>query len=494
MAPAAKSPPPSDVPESITRSVWKNIAGLVVLILGLTIVLFSLGLPASFFAFTEVIDNYRILVFLCLLVCVLHIATELEASLSARVSLQNERQQRIVAASGILVFYYWCFVLGYFAFCIRSGPTLKLSSVGWYAAVCTLFAYSCIRFFQRCKSSDSTLQAGRQIASSRVASGVVWGTWALMTLCALGFVAVYGVNLPYQDEWDSIVPFYVGQQACTWQTLWQPFVNHHFPLPKLILIGLGEVTGHDFRAGMFCNVVLSSAVSGLLIATAKRIRGRVYWTDTLFAVLLLNWGHYKSMLWALMLVSVLTAVFSCIILCAIVRRSGLPSYGSIAWTGICLFGLLGSFGSGVVLAPVLAIWLATAGLCYWSAGKRTASALTLLLCVAVVGGAYLSYVGPREPNAVTYNLRQEAWSSLTFLNLSYSRLPPAPMASFLTFVFLAMTAVMLLRVSYRQPQDGSVHADCYCLLARSSRWDWGLLGRVVEISTPLATRCSPPPY
>src|SRR5262249_11804164 len=104
----------------------------------------------------------------------------------------------------------------------------------------------------------------------RLAAGlVVWGLWGLPTAFALAFVGVYGVNVPYWDDWD-MVPVRTGRQPLTLDWLWAQHNEHRIPLPKLLYVALARGCG-DLRAGMVFNVLCLAAVAaGLILAVRRR--------------------------------------------------------------------------------------------------------------------------------------------------------------------------------------------------------------------------------
>src|SRR5215217_1322068 len=101
----------------------------------------------------------------------------------------------------------------------------------------------------------------------------VWATWALTFFAALAFILCFGSNVPYWDEW-SMVEALVGDRSVDAQWLWSEHNGHRIPLPRLLLLGLYRLSGSDFRAGMYFNVVALGALSFAMIWLAKVKRGR----------------------------------------------------------------------------------------------------------------------------------------------------------------------------------------------------------------------------
>jgi hypothetical protein len=125
----------------------------------------------------------------------------------------------------------------------------------------------------------------------------VGAAWAGMLGAALWFVWDYGTNVPFwPDEW-GYASILSGEQPVSLAWLWQQHLEHRLPFPKLVWLGLLRVTGYDFRAGMYCNVLLLGALALVLILAARKLRGRTSYADAFFPLILLHWGHWENLLW-----------------------------------------------------------------------------------------------------------------------------------------------------------------------------------------------------
>ena len=184
----------------------------------------------------------------------------------------------------------------------------------------------------------------------------IWATlplvfWVWLTLAALGFVATFGHDFPWADEWEFVPALYDREPVGPW--LWRQHNEHRLPLPRLVYWSLFHLT-HDFRAGMVLQVLLLSGLSRRLMLLARRERGQASWADVLFPTLLLHWGHAENFLMGYQLCFVLVTVLSVELFVA--ARSGrvnrvLPL--------TLLLELCG--GSGLVFVPVMAAWRLAVG-------------------------------------------------------------------------------------------------------------------------------------
>jgi hypothetical protein len=220
----------------------------------------------------------------------------------------------------------------------------------------------------------------------RGARWFVGGVWALMVLAALAYVWKFGSNVPFYDEWNMVAVL-VGDREVDLSWLWSEHNGHRILLPRLLMLGLYRLTGGDFRAGMYFNVLALAALAAALIRVAGRSRGRTRYADAFFPVLLLHWGHGENFLWSWQISLVTPAVLAGVFLVILVERGTTLSPGSAVLAGACLVMLPLCGMPGLVYVVPLAPWLAYAGIHSWRsgepAGKRTGLALWALVSAAL---------------------------------------------------------------------------------------------------------------
>jgi hypothetical protein len=118
-----------------------------------------------------------------------------------------------------------------------------------------------------------------------------------MLAADLALVARYGNNFPFQDDW-TLVPVMTRCQDVNWPWVWYQHNEHRLPLAKLAIVGLGRISGNNFRAAMFANVGLLAAAAALLIWATPSADRRSGWTNAFYPLVLLHWGHAENFLWA----------------------------------------------------------------------------------------------------------------------------------------------------------------------------------------------------
>src|SRR5262245_27975661 len=85
-----------------------------------------------------------------------------------------------------------------------------------------------------------------------------WGVWAAMTVAVFAFVASFGNrHLPVLDEWPHI------GESLTPGWLWAQYHEHRLPLAKLLWLGILKLTDYNFRAGMYVQAALLSAMAAV---------------------------------------------------------------------------------------------------------------------------------------------------------------------------------------------------------------------------------------
>jgi hypothetical protein len=214
------------------------------------------------------------------------------------------------------------------------------------------------------------------------------------TLVAFGFVLAFGSNAPYADE-GEFVPVLVGDEPVgPW--FWQQHNEHRLPLPRVAYYGLFRLT-HDFRAGMYLQVAMLSALALGLMRVAEELRGRPEWTDLFFPLSLLHLGHWENFIMGYQVFFVLFTVLVSGLAVVATRATRESAFRSGLLAAVLLAALALSGGSGLALVPPVAAWVVyLAGLVWRDGEKGKAFGLAGLAALPV---AYLAlyFVGYHRP-------------------------------------------------------------------------------------------------
>jgi hypothetical protein len=140
-----------------------------------------------------------------------------------------------------------------------------------------------------------------------------------MLAATLVFVARYGPAEPHADE-ALYIPQWLGVEPADAAWLWAQHNEHRSPLPKFVLLALFRLTG-DFRAAMFVSGLALGTLAAAMIWTARSVRGRLTYTDAIFPLALLNWGHWENLLFGWQLMFVSSTFFAGMLLVLVARQT-----------------------------------------------------------------------------------------------------------------------------------------------------------------------------
>lgn len=84
-------------------------------------------------------------------------------------------------------------------------------------------------------------------------------------------ISRYGVNVPYQDQFD-LVPLFQRQKtgALSLHDFWVQGNEHRMVFPRIIMLGLANLTRWNIRAELLVNFVLASAMFVLLVFLVRK--------------------------------------------------------------------------------------------------------------------------------------------------------------------------------------------------------------------------------
>jgi hypothetical protein len=209
-----------------------------------------------------------------------------------------------------------------------------------------------------------------------------------MAVAVLAFVRCQGRNIPFWDEWQ-IVPLLTGDQPLTLEYLWRQYNEHRLPLPRLVLWGLGRLTGGDSRAGMYFNALALILLAWAFIRTSRRVRGRLGYADAFFPLALLHLGHWENLLWNFQVQFTLSTLLAGGLLTFVVRgREGLTRSHALT-AGLSLVALPLCGANGLPWVVPLAGWMVFLALGRGPSGDRPGRCTVGILLTAGVAALVL---------------------------------------------------------------------------------------------------------
>ena len=220
-----------------------------------------------------------------------------------------------------------------------------------------------------------------------------------MTLAGFWLVFRYGLDMPFADDWAWLGQV-TGEEPVTWNWLWGQHNEHRTFLPRLIYLGLGELSGFDFRAGAYFNVAVLSVCSLLMMRVVRSRRGSACWHDAIFPLAMLQWGSYSNLIWGFQMCFVVSSSLSMAALLPVFCCRGRPSVAAALLTAGCLLGAGLCGAIGLAFLPPLAGWLFLAAVLPATHGGRVSPSYRIVLAglALILAGFFVFYfVGFSRP-------------------------------------------------------------------------------------------------
>ncbi|HEV3410193.1 MAG TPA: hypothetical protein VG095_07855 [Chthoniobacterales bacterium] len=228
----------------------------------------------------------------------------------------------------------------------------------------------------------------------------------------LGWINRYGINVPVGDEW-ALVPFFEKwrNHQLTFADLYRQHNEHRILVPKLIYLAFADLTNWNLRAEMFFSATLCAGTSAgiyvLLRRTVGGPPGKVLLIWAAANLLLFSPAQAQNWLWGFQLQMFIPNL--CFVMTLVVLTSewkwNAKFAASVLLSAVATF----SFGAGLLLWPVIALFLALRGESRW----RVAA---WLVVGAVVVALYLpGYYRVPRPQPSTGNWLEYPGYFLAFL-------------------------------------------------------------------------------
>lgn len=280
----------------------------------------------------------------------------------------------------------------------------------------------------------------------------VWGLWAALLVGSLAYVAVFGRNVPYLDDWD-MVPVLAGREPANLAWYWSQLNEHRVPFPRLVLLGLYRISGNDFRCGMFADVAILAALAAAVLATARKLRGATAYSDAFVPLALVGLSHYANFLWSWQLTILMPTVQAVLVLLTLLGGGPNPGPGRVVLAGLLLMTLPLGGAPGIAFIPLMAAWLVLWALL--TPGRQRA--LGPLLAALAIGSVVVYQIGFVRPDHLPRlaGPAETARGAAQFLGIGLG-MPGAtlwPLSGIAAVALAALTAIWLLVVIRRRPEE-----------------------------------------
>lgn len=248
-------------------------------------------------------------------------------------------------------------------------------------------------------------------------------------LFAILFVARYGVDIPFADEW-SLAPLFAKahDHRLTFGDFFTQWHEHRMVLPKLLFVAFARWSAGNLRAEMFFSLVLVTGTAVNLFCTLRRTLrqpAKLLFVVTLINLLLFSPGQAESWTWGIQLTVFLINYLLTIGIC--IASSSL-SLGKkfLSCAAIAIVASL-SFGNGMLL------WGLTFPLVLVGADKPARRRIFpwlsawIIIALVTIGTYFVSYAKPTKhlPPATSHRLGDYFLYFAAFLGAPLSRSGPA---------------------------------------------------------------------
>ena len=236
----------------------------------------------------------------------------------------------------------------------------------------------------------SATPAFTRLAESSL-SALPYLLWAAGVVAfALG-IALYGRSIPLAEDWNMVAPL-LGHEPNVPAWLWAQNNEHRLPIARAIYLALLELTGGDFRSGMWANLVLLGGICLAMLLVTRKLRGggsSIY--DAILPLSLLHLGHWNNIVWSWQLQFVVAFVLIGLLLLMIVAEKWPYRPSTAVLSALALVMLPLSGANGLVMTPFLAASLGAGAWLFRNLGRARWPAYVQLggaLCSMILLGLY----------------------------------------------------------------------------------------------------------
>ena len=269
--------------------------------------------------------------------------------------------------------------------------------------------------------ADSITTATSRVPRSAANQGVTAALFVLAiapVILLIGWINHYAVNVPVGDEW-ALVPLFEKWHAgqLTFADLYQQHNEHRILIPKLIYLAFAQLTNWNLRAEMFFSVALGAATSaGVFVLLQRTLGGVTRQVLLLWAaanLVIFSPAQAQNWVWGFQLVMFIPTL--CLVLTLVVLTSDWRWRPKFAASVFLIVLATFSFGNGLLLWPVIALFLTLRGESKWRIGAW------LLVFAAVLGLYFTDYHRAPLAQPVTGNWHDYPGYFLAFIGGAVAR-------------------------------------------------------------------------
>jgi hypothetical protein len=230
----------------------------------------------------------------------------------------------------------------------------------------------------------------------------LWGALLIApALIQLGYLASFGVNVPYWDQWDFVPMLRKTLEGkLTLHDVWEPYAEQRLVFPRLAMLGLAMLTHYDVTAEMYLSWLLLGATCGIIYVLCRPLLPRSPLGLLLFLPvpwLLFSVRQWDSLLWGWQVQRYMALLFFVTMVWLLTRTRELGFMLVLAI--VCAAASSLSLSSGLLSWPIGVLQLLLQGRSTGAKPGRRASIrlpLTFAVCGLAIVLLYLKDYHPPE--------------------------------------------------------------------------------------------------
>lgn len=288
---------------------------------------------------------------------------------------------------------------------------------------------------------------------------------AFAIICFYASVLFFNVNVPQQDDFDSILAYLINSERKFADGLFDIHVSHRIVLTRLLAkLTLVFNSSIDFRLLSYFGSLALLGVACILYKSTQGIRNRQL-AICVTCLCLFSLFHWSNIAWATSSIQNYTIIFA-VVLCFYFfdKQSNLPRLGAI------VIGMLAPYisSSGLLLLPILFLWT----LMRRSESRQKLTLYLLLFAVANLAsfGIFFLAFDDQTANSATISIL-DSTSVTSVIKLISSYLIAC--AGYLHFAPVALSAgivlnlyfLLLIRLKYHQKNRVVFYSYLFLLLS-----------------------------
>ena len=263
----------------------------------------------------------------------------------------------------------------------------------------------------------------------------------------------YGVNVPFWDQWmlvDPLIEMELGRFP--WANVFSQHNEHRMVFPKLVMLGLAQLTRWNTLAEMWCSVVLAGVCLVMLLALARPTLNETgpvarLWAVAMLSTMVFSLAQWENWFWGFQLTWFLGTLAAIAVVALTTWSLDAPRpWRYVAGAAFSAIVCQYSIGSG------LAVWVSGAMVLAFHRDWRSLLSAWIVIAIVAIAIFFIGYVKPPTHPPLTAAVERPA-AFMAYLG-NYLAGPlgrHAAIGYFVAVTFVLLGAVLLPRLR-REPR------------------------------------------